>query len=116
MQSNLSQLDIAYGRTSSIPTAPYELVVSWPSPVRRTAIPESFEATEVWTHTRPSAGSLELPIDPADNGSSLETSSYDWSDIDPVWRQAGIFPVIAEESLKATLGILDRTVRRGYPR
>jgi len=44
------------------------------------------------------------------------TSYYDWSDIDPHWREAGIFPVISEAMLKATLGILDRTVRRGYPR
>lgn len=41
---------------------------------------------------------------------------YDWSDIAPHWREAGIFPVISEGALRATLGILDRTVRRGYPR
>lgn len=40
-------------------------------------------------------------------------SYYDWSDAAPEWK--GIFPVIKEISLKATLGILDRTVRRGYP-
>ncbi len=28
----------------------------------------------------------------------------------------GIFPVLDENALRATLGILDRTVRRGYPR
>jgi len=39
----------------------------------------------------------------------------DWSDIAPEWRDADIFPVISEGALKATLGILDRTVRRGYP-
>lgn len=44
------------------------------------------------------------------------TSYYDWSDIDPQWREAGIFPVIGEHHLRGTLGILDRTVRRGYPR
>ncbi len=44
------------------------------------------------------------------------TSYYDWSAIDPVWREAGIFPVISEGALRATLGILDRTVARGYPR
>jgi hypothetical protein len=44
------------------------------------------------------------------------TSYYDWSDIDPVWRERDIFPVISEGALKATLGILERTVRRGYPR
>ena len=36
--------------------------------------------------------------------------------IDEKWREAGIFPVISETALRATLGILDRTVRRGYPK
>lgn len=43
-------------------------------------------------------------------------SFYDWSDIEQQWRDANIFPVISEAALRATLGILDRTVRRGYPR
>lgn len=46
---------------------------------------------------------------------TLVTSFYDWSSIDPKWREANIFPVIPESALRATLGILDRTVRRGYP-
>jgi hypothetical protein len=46
---------------------------------------------------------------------TLVTSFYDWSDIDPQWREANIFPVVPESALRATLGILDRTVRRGYP-
>jgi hypothetical protein len=41
---------------------------------------------------------------------TLVTSYYDWSQIDPVWREAGIFPVIPEGALRATLGILARTV------
>jgi hypothetical protein len=44
------------------------------------------------------------------------TSFYDWSQIDEKWREAGIFPVISESALRASLGILDRTVRRGYPK
>lgn len=44
-------------------------------------------------------------------GGTLATSYYDWSSIDPTWREAGIFPVISEGALRATLGILDRTVR-----
>ena len=44
------------------------------------------------------------------------TSYYDWSGISDEWRKRAIFPVISEESLRATLGILERTVRRGYPR
>jgi hypothetical protein len=47
---------------------------------------------------------------------TVVTSFYDWSDIDQHWRDAGIFPVLSEGALRATLGILDRTVRRGYPR
>jgi hypothetical protein len=54
-------------------------------------------------------------LDPADGG-TLVTSFYDWSDIDPQWRDANIFPVVPESALRATLGILDRTVHRGYPR
>jgi hypothetical protein len=54
---------------------------------------------------------------PTDDPSVTEvTTFYDWSDIDPKWREAGIFPVISEGALRATLGILDRTARRGYPR
>jgi MFS family permease len=52
----------------------------------------------------------------ADGDGTLVTSFYDWSDIDPEWRKANIFPVVPERALRATLGILDRTVRRGYPR
>ncbi|MFI2837324.1 SRPBCC family protein [Mycolicibacterium sp. PDY-3] len=54
-------------------------------------------------------------LEPADDG-TVVTSFYDWSAIDDKWREAGIFPVIPESALRATLGILDRTVRRGYPR
>lgn len=49
-------------------------------------------------------------------GATRVTSFYDWSDIAPEWRDAGIFPVLSENALRGTLGILDRTVRRGYPR
>jgi hypothetical protein len=51
-----------------------------------------------------------------DGDKTVVTSFYDWSGIDQKWRDAGIFPVISELALRATLGILDRTVRRGYPR
>lgn len=53
-------------------------------------------------------------LEPADGG-TLVTSYYDWSNIDETWRAAGIFPVISEGALRATLGILARTVARGYP-
>ncbi len=50
-------------------------------------------------------------LEPADGG-TLATSYYDWSGIDPVWKDAGIFPVLSEGALRATLGILARTVTR----
>lgn len=49
------------------------------------------------------------PVD----GGTLVTSYYDWSVIDPVWKEAAIFPIIPETALRATLGILARTVSRG---
>lgn len=54
-------------------------------------------------------------LEPIDGG-TLVTSYYDWSTIDPVWKDAGIFPVLSEGALRATLGILARTVARGIPR
>jgi hypothetical protein len=53
-------------------------------------------------------------LEPAEGG-TLVTSYYDWSQIAQEWRDAAIFPVIPETALRATLGILDRTVRHGYP-
>jgi len=52
---------------------------------------------------------------PIDEG-TLVTSYYDWSGIEQSWRDANIFPVIPESALRATLGILARTVAPGRPR
>jgi hypothetical protein len=68
---------------------------------------------------RPQIGHVygyRLEPDPDGSEGTLVTSFYDWSDIHPDWAAAGIFPVISEDALRATLGILDRTVRRGYVR
>jgi hypothetical protein len=43
-------------------------------------------------------------------GGTLVTSYYDWSNADVVWLEADIFPIISEGALRATLGILARTV------
>jgi hypothetical protein len=51
-------------------------------------------------------------LEPVDDG-TLVTSYYDWSSIDPTYKEAGIFPVMSELALRATLGILARTVARG---
>lgn len=48
-------------------------------------------------------------LEPVDGG-TLVTSYYDWSDIEQSWRDRGIFPIISENALRATLGILARTV------
>ena len=55
-------------------------------------------------------------LSPVDEQTTEVVSFYDWSQAHPEWKARGIFPVISEASLKGTLGILDRTVRRGYPR
>lgn len=47
---------------------------------------------------------------------TLVTSYYDWSAVDQSWKDAAIFPVIPEGALRATLGILARTVAPGRPR
>jgi len=51
-------------------------------------------------------------LEPTDDG-TLVTSYYDWSNIHQQWRDANIFPIMAELNLRATLGILARTIARG---
>jgi hypothetical protein len=63
---------------------------------------------------RPSIGHVYgYLLEPVDDA-TLVTSYYDWSEISPEWREAGIFPVISEAALRATLGILDRNVTKGH--
>jgi len=54
-------------------------------------------------------------LQPIEEG-TLVTSYYDWSSADQTWKDAAIFPVIPEGALRATLGILARTVAPGHPR
>jgi hypothetical protein len=78
--------------------------------------PERLVSWTVLGRIRPQIGHVYgYRLEPDDGGTRV-TSFYDWSDIAPEWRDAGIFPVLSENALRATLGILDRTVRRGYPR
>ncbi len=51
-------------------------------------------------------------LEPAEGGGTVVTSYYDWSNIDPQWKEANIFPVISETALRATMGILERTLAR----
>src|SRR6185503_11580374 len=49
-------------------------------------------------------------LEPVDGG-TLVTSIYDWSGVDEQWnRRDGTWPIVPELALKATLGILERTV------
>jgi hypothetical protein len=54
-------------------------------------------------------------LEPIDEG-TLVTSYHDWSDVDQSWKDAAIFPVIPESALRATLGVLARTVAPGRAR
>ncbi len=54
-------------------------------------------------------------LEPIDGG-TMVTSYYDWSDIHPEWAKRDIFPIIPESALRATLGILARTVAPGKAR
>lgn len=64
------------------------------------------------------SGTIQPPIkhrygyrlEPRDGG-TLVTSYYDWSQIEERYRDKGIFPVIPESALRATLGILARTLK-----
>ena len=49
-------------------------------------------------------------LEPVEDG-TLVTSIYDWSNVDEQWKSTGMWPIIPESALKATLGILERTVR-----
>lgn len=48
-------------------------------------------------------------LEPVGDG-TLVTSYYDWASINEEWRAKNVFPIISEAALKATLGILERTV------
>jgi hypothetical protein len=49
-------------------------------------------------------------LEPVEGGTRV-TSYYDWSNVNEDMK--AIFPIIPESALRATLGILDRTVTRG---
>jgi hypothetical protein len=77
--------------------------------------PDRLIAWTIFGQLKPDIGHVYgYRLEPGD-GETLVTSFYDWSGIDQHWRDANIFPIVSELALRATLGILDRTVRRGYP-
>jgi len=76
-------------------------------------VPDREIAWTILGQIRPPIGHVYgYTLEPVDDG-TLVTSYYDWSSIDPVWAEAGIFPVLSEGALRATLGILARTATRG---
>lgn len=77
-----------------------------------TFVPDREIAWTILGQIRPQIGHVYgYRLEPVDGG-TLTTSYYDWSTIDPAWKEAGIFPVISEGALRATLGILARTVQQ----
>jgi hypothetical protein len=74
-----------------------------------TFVPNREIAWTILGEIRPPIGHIYgYQLEPVEDG-TLVTSYYDWSTIDPVWKEAGIFPVMSEGALRATLGILART-------
>ena len=77
-------------------------------------VPDREIAWTILGQIRPQIGHVYgYTLAPVDEG-TVVTSYYDWSSIDPTWKDAGIFPVISESALRATLGILARTVEKGH--
>ena len=80
-----------------------------------TFVPDREIAWTILGQIRPPIGHIYgYLLEPTADG-TLVTSYYDWSTISADWKESGIFPVIPETALRATLGILARTVARGYP-
>jgi hypothetical protein len=78
-----------------------------------TLVPDREIAWTILGQLRPQIGHIYgYRLEPVEGG-TLVTSYYDWSSIHPDWKEAGIFPVISEGALRATLGILARTVAPG---
>ncbi|HVB92786.1 MAG TPA: SRPBCC family protein [Acidimicrobiales bacterium] len=76
----------------------------------KTFVPDREIAWTILGQIKPQIGHVYgYTLEPVEDG-TLVTSYYDWSSIDPVWKEAGIFPVLSEGALRATLGILARTV------
>lgn len=67
------------------------------------------------TDTPPLGHIYGYRLEPIEQG-TVVTQYYDWSDADAGFKAMGIFPVISESALRATLGILARTVAPGQPR
>ncbi len=90
------------------PMGPYDVTV--------TIVTFERDREIAWTvagETRPSVGHVFGYTLEASGGGTVVTSYYDWSAISPALKETGIFPVLPEATLRATLGILARTVEGG---
>jgi hypothetical protein len=90
------------------PMGKYDVTVSI-----TTFVPDREIAWTILGQIKPQIGHVYgYTLDPVEDG-TLVTSYYDWSEIDEAWKEAGVFPILSEGALRATLGILARTVARG---
>ncbi|RSN27254.1 YbhB/YbcL family Raf kinase inhibitor-like protein [Amycolatopsis sp. WAC 01416] len=90
-----------------VPLGKYDVEV-----VITTLVPEQEIAWTVEGRVRPHARHIYgYRLAPAEGG-TLVTSYYDWSEVGEEWKKRLTFPVVPVSALKATLGILERTVRR----
>jgi hypothetical protein len=90
------------------PMGKYDVTV-----VITTFVPDREIAWTIEGQIKPAIGHIYgYTLEPVDEG-TLVTSYYDWATIDPTWKEAAIFPIIPESALRATLGILARTVAKG---
>ncbi len=90
------------------PMGKYDVIVSI-----KTFVPDREVAWTVLGQIKPPIGHVYgYTLEPVADG-TLVTSYYDWSEIDDTWKEAAVFPILSEGALRATLGILARTVARG---
>jgi hypothetical protein len=78
----------------------------------KTFVPDREISWTILGAIRPQIGHVYGYLLEPSEDATLVTSFYDWSHADPTWKERGIFPVIPESALRATLGILDRTVSK----
>ena len=90
---------------NDIPMGEYDVEITI-----RTLVPDREISWTTLGTIRPGIGHFYgYTLEPVDGG-TLVTSYYDWSEVNDDWK--GIFPIIPESALRATLGILARTVMR----
>lgn len=88
-----------------VPMGRYDVTVTI-----RDYVPDREISWTVLGRIRPQVGHVYgYTLEPADGGTRV-TSWCDWSTADPAWKERLTWPVVPETALRATLGILARTV------